>query len=222
MQNNQEVKTISSYEHSMRPVQIDNHIDLAGKMSNSEFFTCSLAPTGIFSHICCPKWTCTFRARIYFKFFFRFWTILYLLLFIGLTSLFNDNNLKQTRRQGLNRAVFDYFWIKIKQNKINASFLLNHSITARSEIRRDSQVIQNDAKVQELISTDQDLQSQIQKLTDDVDSNSHNINIISVRVSLNKSKYLIFIFSGNAERHKYFCRNLHGVFLARQSTKWNV
>ena len=32
MQNNQEVKTVSSYEHSMRPVQIDNHIDLAGKM----------------------------------------------------------------------------------------------------------------------------------------------------------------------------------------------
>ena len=33
MQNNQEVKTVSSYEHSMRPVQIDNHIDLAGKVS---------------------------------------------------------------------------------------------------------------------------------------------------------------------------------------------
>ena len=60
--------------------------------------------------------------------------------------------------------------------------MLNHSITVKSEIRRDSQIIQNDAKVQELISTDQDLQSQIKKLTDDVDSNSHNINIISVRV----------------------------------------
>ena len=51
-----------------------------------------------------------------------------------------------------------------------------------SEIRQDAHALQSDAKVQELISTGQDLQSQIQKLTDDVDSNSHNINVISVRV----------------------------------------
>ena len=42
--------------------------------------------------------------------------------------------------------------------------------------------MRNDAKVQKLISTDQDLQSQIEKLTDEVDANSHNINVISVKV----------------------------------------
>ena len=58
-------------------------------------------------------------------------------------------------------------------------YFSNYSKTLTSEIRQDSHAMQSDAKVQEF-RTDQDLRSKIEELTDDVNSNTHNINIISV------------------------------------------
>ena len=58
-------------------------------------------------------------------------------------------------------------------------YFSNYSKTLTSEIRQDSHAMQSDAKVQEF-RTDQDLHSKIEELTDDVNSNTHNINIISV------------------------------------------
>ena len=56
---------------------------------------------------------------------------------------------------------------------------MNFPKTAKSEIRQKS--YPNEEKIHELVLADKELRSQIQSLTAFVDSNSNNINIITVR-----------------------------------------